>query len=169
MSSSVAVFTVSTCNYYHFSKILMSSLPHLGLDLQLFVVIVDSGYDSLLYESAESEVIPVEKLCLPLGNPLFFKYNAFEMVSATKSFVFDYLFTRGFEKVIFFDNDVYVYSGIEGIIDTLDGHDGIFVPHLTEPLNDDVIPDELTIIRCGVFNAGFLALRATDQSFQFVD
>jgi glycosyltransferase involved in cell wall biosynthesis len=167
--SSVAVFTVSTCNYYHFSKTLMSSLARFGLDIQLFVVIVDSGYDSLLYESDEFEVIPVEKLRLPLGKRFFFQYNAMEACAAIKSFGFDYLFTQGFEKVIYFDNDIYVYSSIKRIIDSLDGHDGIFVPHITKPLKDNFIPDELTIIRGGVFNTGFLALRATDQSFQFVD
>ena len=51
----------------------------------------------------------------------------------------------------------------------LEAHDAVVTPHLTEPLKDKRKPCDLDILRSGVYNLGFLAVKSTKQVRGFIE
>ena len=51
----------------------------------------------------------------------------------------------------------------------MEAHDAVVTPHLTEPLKDKRKPCDLDILRSGVYNLGFLAVKSTKQVRGFIE
>ena len=52
-----AIFSIVSCNYFHYAKTLMQSVKVVDSTSDLYVVIVDDGYDPALYASKTFHVI----------------------------------------------------------------------------------------------------------------
>jgi glycosyltransferase involved in cell wall biosynthesis len=84
-----------------------------------------------------------------------------------KPWLIGHLFGRGYDRVIFFDPDVVVYSRLT----ELDGDDPPFVtltPHLTVPVDDPPYLRERSILRAGAWNLGFIAVTRDPQLDAFL-
>ncbi len=164
-----AIFTIVSCNYFHYAKTLMQSVSLVDSISELYVVIVDDGYNPALYSSEIFHVINFRDIPIPHRKKMCFQYDILELNTAVKPFVFKRLFADGYEKVIYLDPDIYVFHSLEKTFDLLETHDAVVTPHLTEPLKDNRKPCDLDILRSGVYNLGFLALKSTKQVQGFIE
>ena len=60
-----AIFTIVSCNYFHYAKTLMQSVKVVDSTSDLYVVIVDDGYDPALYASKTFHVINFLDIPIP--------------------------------------------------------------------------------------------------------
>ena len=163
------IFTIVSCNYFHYAKTLMQSVRKVDSSSDLFVVLVDDGYDPIDYASDIFQVINFKDIPIPDRKKLCFQYEILELNTAVKPFIIRYLFNKGYQKVVYLDPDIFVYNPLEKTFDSLEAHDAVVTPHLTKPLVDKFRPADLDILKTGVYNLGFLAVKATNDVQKFID
>jgi glycosyltransferase involved in cell wall biosynthesis len=159
-----AVFTIGSNNYAAHARVLMKSLRLNEPDLHRFVLIVDKYAPKCRIPAAYAESIYVDALPLPEPDWFFVKYNLLEANTAIKPWMFEFLFAKGFDAVIYMDPDIKVYSEMAEAKQALMTSDLILTPHITRPYIDSANPNHLDIRRSGIYNLGFLALKRSPTS-----
>lgn len=104
----------------------------------------------------------VNDLSIPRTRAWLFKHDVIEACTAVKGAAMLHLMAMGFDSVIYLDPDIAVFHPLGPVIAAL-GHSSIVLtPHQASPnLNLQVMGDnELASLRFGVFNLGFIAVRA---------
>jgi glycosyltransferase involved in cell wall biosynthesis len=90
------------------------------------------------------------------------RYDITELATAVKPFVIKHLLGRGASRVFYFDPDIEVFATPFPVIDALDEADVALTPHTTEPIPlDGELPSEITLLRAGAYNLGFIGVRAS--------
>ncbi len=166
---SAAVCTVSSPSYFHMAKTLMRSVIENGWELDRYVFLVDSSEDLPRYSSELFTTVPLEGLFDSLPLIRLFRYTSTEMALSLKATALQYLLDLDYERAIFLDADTLVLGPVYPILSRLDSHDGVITPHLTEPLCDGYRPDDVEIAKNGSLNAGFIAVKASNEGRRFVD
>lgn len=97
-----------------------------------------------------------------------FKHSIVEASTAVKGQLFRYLFQAYPEQdgFVYLDPDVVLYSDMVEIQELFAEEDIILAPHLLRPGN---LQMEISSLKHGVFNLGFLALRRGVEASRFVD
>lgn len=163
-----ALCTVVTCDHFHLAQTVMASIELSGTCGDRFVLLVDNRYDKRDFCSTRFQTIPVQELSIPDRMKTYFEHSPFEMCALSKAFLMGELLNRGFERVVFIDADTYVYGSLDPIVSKLDRWEGIFTPHITESLDDDHLPSDITILQAGTINTGFVALRSSESATRFL-
>lgn len=152
-----AVFTIVSPNYRHFARVLMDSLRRQQPEWERFVLIV--GGDATAHREGEDfTAIPLEALALPQPRQFTFRYTILELNTAVKPWMFALLFARGYERVIYLDPDIFVYSPLAELDAAPAGTFMMLTPHLTGFIGGDDHPSERAILQAGTYNLGFLSL-----------
>lgn len=126
-----------------------------------FVLVVGGAVDD---EEAFTSV-PLAALPLPNRRQFCFRYSLLELNTAVKPWMFEYLFARGYDRVIFIDPDIVIYSPLIEIDEAPADTFITLTPHLTGFIEGDEHPSERTILQAGTYNLGFLAVsRQADLS-----
>ncbi len=164
-----AIFTICSCNYFHYAVTLMKSLEAAGSDERRYVVLVDEHYDPSEFVHAAFDTVSVKALGIPRAGRFCFKYGLLELNTAVKPSCFEYFFKLGFDAVVYLDPDIFVYRPLARIWEHLFHNDAVLTPHITSPLVDGYKPDDLDILRAGTFNLGFIGLRRSPEASAFID
>ncbi len=102
--------------------------------------------------------ISIDALRLPNPRQFFFRYTLLELNTAVKPWMFEHLFALGYDRVIFLDPDIRIYSPLVEL-DALPPETFLTVtPHLTGSISGDDHPSERSILLAGTYNLGFLAV-----------
>ena len=115
----------------------------------LMVVLADDGYNPEQYASQIFKVISFKDIPIPDRRKMCFQYEIMELNTAVKPFAIKHLFSVGYEKIVYLDPDILVYSPLEKTFAALDLYDAVVTPHLTEPLDDKFRPADLDILKAG--------------------
>ncbi len=152
-----AVFSIVSPNYRHYARVLMASAEKHHPEWDRFVLLV--GETSASEPDAESfTTVRVETLPLPQPRRFYFRYTVLELNTAVKPWMFAHLFERGYDRVIYLDPDIVLYSPLFEI-DALPAETFLtLTPHLTGFIGGDGHPSERTILQAGIYNLGFLAV-----------
>ncbi|MEA2570718.1 MAG: hypothetical protein QOI24_2719 [Acidobacteriota bacterium] len=151
-----AVFSIISPNYRHYARVLMASVQQQHPDWDRFVLLVDSDAETAPDESFTT--IPLDALPLPNRRQFCFRYTILELNTAVKPWMFEHLFGRGYDRVVYFDPDIFVYSPLAEL-DTAPPETFItLTPHLTGSISGDEHPSERSILLAGSYNLGFLAV-----------
>lgn len=154
--------TVISKNYLSYARVLAESFRRLHPACPFYVLMCDRA-EGLIDPSAEKDftMIMVEDLEIPDFRRMAFKYNVIELDTAVKPFFFLHLMEKyGAKKLLYFDPDIVVFTPLHDLSRLLDAHDIVLTPHMTEPVEDGKLPSEQTIMLSGMYNLGFLAMRA---------
>lgn len=167
--TSKAIFTIVTSNYIPMANILGDSISLNQPDTN-FMVFVINGFDkNHPHCECRYKCIPVEDLGIERLSELAFKYDLTEFCTAIKPKCFEYVFSQGYKKIIFFDPDIYVFSSLEPIFSSLDTHFLCFTPHILYPeLNYTGHWPQGRLLAAGIFNLGFVAINKTDRTDLFL-
>jgi hypothetical protein len=98
-----------------------------------------------------------------------FYYTPFELCCALRGFLHEYMFEQtDAQKWLFLDSDIMVYNSLNIIFEQLENSSILLTPHRTNPLPSKYISYEISYLKTGLYNAGFLGLRKTDTSRMFI-
>ncbi|HAM98938.1 MAG TPA: hypothetical protein DCQ26_10050 [Marinilabiliales bacterium] len=166
-----AVFTISSKNYFAQGISLLDSIfmQHKN-DLDYYYLIVDENINEIEDYNLKFNLVLAKNIGIPDFYSLAFKYNVIEFNTAVKPFFFDYLF-KDYEKVVYFDPDIFVYKSLDLIFKILDSNDILLTPHIINPdFRINLIEDgEYPFLQTGIFNLGFLGVKKSGESLKFVD
>ncbi|MDD2746873.1 MAG: glycosyltransferase family 4 protein [Acidithiobacillus ferrooxidans] len=167
--SSPVFFTICARNYLALAAALGESLRRQYPQSVLQVWLVD--YEAGLEVPDGLSLRPIaEAVTVKRWLGLQMRYSILELSTAVKAAVFLQIFREGAGSAVYMDPDLYLFTALSEMESLLaDGAGGVLLPHLLTPLpKDGHNPDDLAILRSGVFNLGFLALRASDEAEQFL-
>jgi len=164
---STAVVTVTTRSHFHRARSLLASVQRHLPEADRFVVLADRDDDGRLGPQP-FEIIPIESLPVPDVAGFVQRYRAQQLCVASKPSALAELFRRGYDRAIYLDADIVVYSTLRPMLEMLDAATILLTPHLTETQDGDVLESERRILQAGAYNAGFVGLSRSDASVKFL-
>jgi hypothetical protein len=161
-----AIVTVVTASHLHYAIALSQSVRRHEPECDFFVAVVDCSQASKLGALIEQPSIywlTLQELNLPNAQRMAFHYTPFEMVCACKPFAMRVLQGRGYQQVVYLDADMWLFSAMSHVWNELAVSSVLLTPHLLQPLpNDGKFPTETEYLKCGTFNAGFIAIQCDE-------
>ena len=158
-----AIFTISSNNYMPYTRTLINSSVAAHPDADHFLCLADAKVGAKDFYPEKCQILEASELGIPDFPGFAFRYDIMEMNTAAKPYMFLHLFEQNYDRVVYFDPDIKVYREITPVFDALDaGARAVFTPHLTEPAETTTPPDDITIMRAGIYNLGFAAFRRSE-------
>ena len=165
-----AIVTICSGNYFPFARILLTSLQKYHPESSLFLCLADKLQPDCELGIDGVEVIVAEDLAVANFPDFAFRYDIMEFNTAVKPFVMQALIeNRGFEEVVYLDPDIELFAPMSPVFDALaNGADFVVTPHITEPSEFGEFPDDIGIMRAGIYNLGFIALNNSPDAISFL-
>lgn len=163
---STCVFTIVSNNYLHYANTLFDSVKEFCPEADLFLGLCDKLVEETSCPGAEI----IELVDLPIENlgRFIYQYSILELNTAIKPYVIEQLMNKGYDKVIYIDPDIKLFSSLDGMLSLLDQHNVLLTPHLTNLLDDGKLPNELGILQAGSYNLGYIGLRTCAETRKLV-
>jgi len=164
-SDGLAIFTICSNNYVSMARILLESARRFHPDATMYLCLADALLPNDGFYPDGCIVVPIEDLNIPDFRSFVFRYDVMELNTAVKPFMFQHLLRMGHETALYFDPDIQVFSRLDQILDPLsDGASFVLTPHLCSPAEGDTYPDDIGIMRAGIYNLGFLGVHACREA-----
>jgi lipopolysaccharide biosynthesis glycosyltransferase len=164
------VFTICAKNYLAHAKTLGYSLRKQDPTCDFYIVLSDSIGD-IDIKCGDFTVIESRSLGIPNFEDLAFKYNVIEFSTAVKPFFIDILFKeRGYDKVLYIDPDMVVYSPLDFLFDHLNTYSALLTPHIIKPYVDFIgATSEEELLFVGIYNLGFFGISNDEVGLQLTE
>jgi glycosyltransferase involved in cell wall biosynthesis len=134
-----------------------------------FIILADTYRTFPTLDSA-AELVFCEDLGIPLLANMALWYTVIEFNTAIKPFVCRWLFdAHRFEEVVYLDPDILLFRPLSLVFDGLTAHNIVLIPHTMAPLRDGKEPSDLSIMKSGVYNLGFLGVRNDPEARALID
>ncbi len=160
-----AIFTICSNNYVPMAKVLLESAQRHHPEAKLYLCIADERLGDADFYPAYCEVVTADTLGIPDFRSFAFRYSVMEFNTALKPYMIRHLLARGHAGVVYLDPDIEVFAPLDQVFGLLDeGASFVLTPHLTQPAERDAFPDDLGIMRAGIYNLGFLGVGAGDEA-----
>jgi glycosyltransferase involved in cell wall biosynthesis len=157
----LAIFTICSNNYVSMAAILLASAKRFHPEATLYLCLADARVSDEGFYPADSVVVPIKELDIPEFRSFVFRYEITELNTAVKPFMFQYLLHRGHQSVLYFDPDVQIFARLDQILEALRGEVSLLLtPHICAPAEGEHYPNDIAIMRAGIFNLGFLGVQA---------
>jgi hypothetical protein len=166
----LAIFTIGTNSYVAGAKVLLQSVRRHHPDATFYFCAADRLLPDAGFYPPDCLVIAAEALGIAEFSEFAFRYDAFEFSTALKPFMLRHVLQRGHDAVLYFDADIEVFAPLDGILTALgDGAAVVLTPHLLQPAEGDSMPDDVGILRAGIYNLGFIGVRNCAGAAAVVD
>ncbi|GAP96400.1 hypothetical protein [Leptolyngbya sp. NIES-2104] len=163
--------TIVTKNYLAYARTLAETLKEHHSESKLFVLLADRIEDYFEPELELFEVIRLEELPDQKAiEQMCFYYTPLELCCALRGLLHEYIIEHTTaENWVFLDCDIMVCHSLETLFETLSETSILLTPHSSVPLDVKDVDHELSILMHGLSNAGFLGLRRTEQTREFLN
>lgn len=169
MINKTCIFTIVAKNYIGLAQILEHSIKQYHEDIDFHIIVADEFPQA---EVALPANVIIAKNVLDYSeeewSDMSFKYSLTEFCTAIKPAVFQHFLDIGYGKIVYFDPDIYVFSSLNTILDTLQSYDMILTPHVAGIHPEYQGEDEWAICVTGIFNLGFCAVSNTSRIHEFM-
>lgn len=164
-------FTLCSINYLAQAKGLSESMKKTNPTWRFVIGIVDKNTENVDLSFVDAEILWVDKIAIEGFDEMVKNYNIVELLTSVKPFYFNYFLREleGTNNIVYFDPDILVFQPLTDLEHKLEQYDVILTPHYTTPITDSFIPTELHVMQTGVYNLGFLAIRASENSKKLMD
>jgi glycosyltransferase involved in cell wall biosynthesis len=162
-------FTIVAANYLAMAASLGESLRYAHPEAAFTVFLLDD-----LSASLDFDTLQITNVKDVLGSTEYYRrlcfYDLLEFATCVKARCFQHLFASGEIELVYLDPDIYVFSRLSVIENNFAAGATIqLTPHILEPLaKGSGQPDDLAILRSGVYNLGFLALASSKETDDFL-
>lgn len=168
-------FTSVNINYLPKARVLAHSLKRYQ-PTSRFTLVLSERADSISLDlDAEpfDQVLFVNDLDIPVVNldAWMFTHTVVELCTAVKPFAFHALFLReADDTIVYLDPDIKVFDNLDFLDELLSVSGVVITPHLLSPAptEDEVIAHEISCLKHGTYNLGFLALHR-ERGARFLD
>jgi hypothetical protein len=136
-----------------------------GNEAHIVALVIDQVEGSELeYLDGFDEILLAEELEIPNFRSWIFGHTIVEAATAVKPFALRHLLGR-FSQVTYLDPDIYVYSRLDEVTAKASQWDCALTPHQISPQAEEWVAQatELESLRYGVYNLGFLSVRASAE------
>jgi hypothetical protein len=167
----VNVCTIVTKAYLSYARTLARSVKAVHPSAQVYVLLAD-GLDGYFDPATEPfHTVLLEDLGdLSSISKMLVYYTPFEFCCALRGHLHDYMWHKtSAAEWIFLDSDIYVVGDLSDISNTLKNASLLLNPHCTTPASPEFfLGSERVMLRNGMFNGGFLALRRCEETRRFI-
>lgn len=158
-------YTSFTLTYLPRARILLQTLRAAQPGWDIHALVVDEappGTDLQALLAGFDGVLRLDDLGIPRMRSWLFGHGLVEACTALKAAAMLRLMDAGYDRVIYLDPDIAVFHPLDPALDTVAGASIVLVPHQAEPNWQPVaiLDNEMASLRYGVFNLGFIAVRA---------
>lgn len=164
-------FTSAACNYLPKVRLLIESFRRHHPEIRLVLALSDLIDDpESLRGEAWDEIMPIDTLDIPDWRRWAFTHDIVELSTAIKPFVLRRLLERpDCGGVFYFDPDMVLFSRLDDLIGRLQQSEVILTPHQNKPETGltEVMDNEISSLKHGVYNLGFVGVRPTDTGKAF--
>jgi hypothetical protein len=166
-------FTICSNNYLAEALSLGDSLVGNGFPQNHYMIfLADIIVDDIDYDKLKYRVIPVTSQIVKEFDSINSYYNIIELSTSIKPSIFKYLIKKYNSEEIFsyLDPDLYFTQNLEQfIVQELDNKSVLLTPHLLKPLKYKREPFENIFLNFGIYNLGFIAIKADKNSSDMLD
>lgn len=162
-------FTIVAWNYISYAATLMTSIARVHPMSRRYVIVCDHPANNPNIP-LDAEIIYPADIEIPDVRTMEFVYDVMEFSTAIKPYAFLY-FHKNYigAHVLYTDPDLYLVKPLDHVFDALSRGAGlVLTPHMMRPLQDGKQPDDLTIMKSGIYNLGFLGTRAEEETLLFL-
>lgn len=170
----IAAFTSFSFSYVNRARVLAQSVKRHHPDWSLTAVIVDRPPPGFTFDPAAEpfdRVLSADEVIAERGPAWLYCHNVIEACTAVKGPVLCRLLSEDVDGVVYLDPDIAVFAELEPVVAALRDASITLTPHQVEPnVGARAIRDnELTSLRLGAYNLGFLAVRADPTGRAFAE
>ena len=174
LNGAIHIFTSCTTCYIPKARVLAESVKKFHPSITFHLVLSDKLPDFFDLQNEDFDsVILIEELDIDNLEQWIFKHSVVEICTAVKPLAFCKIFSTysNCQKIIFLDPDTAIFSSLDGLLDCLEDNSILLTPHQLEPekTEEKIIDNELAILRHGIFNLGFIAVKASPEGHKFID
>jgi glycosyltransferase involved in cell wall biosynthesis len=162
------IFTIASANYLAHAATLMQSVRARHPEARRVILLADAPRPFEAIDLA-AELLPCDAIGIALIENMKLWYSCIEFNTAIKPYAFRYFFANAAREVVYLDPDIQVFSRLDAAFAALGENTLVLTPHITEPLCDHLHPDDLAILKSGVYNLGFLAMRQDEEGARLLD
>lgn len=157
------VFTIVSTNYISFAATLMQSVASHMPGVARYIILSDVRREFPDLDLSAT-LLDCDQLQIEHIDNMKAWYSVIEFNTAVKPFAFLYFFGHlGFDEAYYIDPDILLFDQLTEPCEALRDHSCVLTPHIMHPLQDGKQPCDLTIMRSGIYNLGFLGLRNDDD------
>lgn len=164
------VATIFALNYYNKAITMIESVKRHNPEYDINVLISDKIDNKIMilndFSRYDVNLTFLDDLKISNIDSLAFKYDMVEFCTCVKPGFISLLFEK-YEKVIYLDPDIMVYSDFMELEGLLDHNSIVLTPHISDPSEEGISP-ATDFLRNGIYNLGFIALRNDDESNRFL-
>ncbi len=169
----IHVYTSAAANYLPKVAALFASIVEQHPEWQCHLLLVEDMDDSALGALALPwPTVQVRDLDIPSWRPWAFCHSIVELCTAVKPFMLQRLLARDdCDGVLYFDPDILLFSRLDDVLAALQSASILLTPHQTHPEQslEAVIGNEITSLRYGSYNLGFVAVANDVNGRAFAD
>lgn len=169
----VVCYSSFTFTYLDRARVLFETLGRHCPSWRRVALITDRLPPGVAFDLAAEpfdEVVWAEDLGIDDFPGWLFKHDVVEACTAVKGPFLELACRRAdADAIVYLDPDIAVFAGLEPIEALLQRADIVVTPHLHEPNEggDAILDNDISALRTGVFNLGFLAVRTTGEGAKF--
>jgi hypothetical protein len=166
------LYTVCSANHLAHSRTMVESFLRQHPDYGCTIVLVDrvdGRFDPA--DMLPGRLREVESLGIEGFSEMAERYSVIELNCAVKAFAAQTLFREESPDILLYlDSDIWVTNPLTEMEAALADHSLLLTPHILSPMPDNThLPRERDMLRSGVFNAGFLAMRNCPETHRFLE
>lgn len=165
------IYTSAACNYVPKVRMLFSSLRKHHPEAVLHLLLSDRKTELLdLSKEPFDEVTTVEDLGIEHMRGWAFCHSIVELSTAIKPFFLCKLLERdNCARALYMDPDTVAFSRLDDILHALDNANIVLTPHQTNPEQtlEAVLDNEISSLKHGVYNLGFIGVKNSEESRRF--
>ncbi len=169
--ASLHIFTSAAMNYLPKVRALCRSIRKFHPEARVHVALADVKPGGFPPEGEPFDsVLEIDKLGIPDWRAWSFMHNVVELSTAIKPFALAKLLDEpGCEKVLYFDPDMVLFSRVDDLLEGLSHNNVAITPHQNKPETtlEAVVDNEVTSLRMGIFNLGFVGVASTAEGRRF--
>lgn len=157
---SLSFMTIIARNYVPAARVLARSLQKHHPGACLYVVTIDADLSPAFSDLGNVKTLSIDEIGLPDLNVMAIKYDVLEFCTSVKPFALQYLMDQaGVEALVYLDPDIMVLSPLSEMVEALETASVVLTPHMLDAVDDAKQPGEIEILKSGIYNLGFIALR----------
>jgi glycosyltransferase involved in cell wall biosynthesis len=158
--------TIVARNYLPQARVFAESLTALHPDCRVTVLVIDGPSEPS--DQSRFRTVQLEDI-IPDAQERrrqTFMYDVTELSTAVKPLLLRHLLAEGAPSVLYFDPDVEFFAPVDHLWRLAEQHHIVLTPHVRSPIPEDGFEvSDLTVLRAGLFNLGFIGVGADNDRF----
>jgi glycosyltransferase involved in cell wall biosynthesis/SAM-dependent methyltransferase len=159
------ICTIIAKNYVAHARVLARSFAEHHANGSCSVLVIDDYEDYLDPVEEPFTILTPEQIGCEEFQEMALRYDVLELSTAVKPWLLAFLLEEGVSTITYLDPDIRIYSSLAVLDELARSHGVVLTPHNTKPLPDDGMrPSQIDILLAGVYNLGYVSLRAGEEN-----